>query len=200
MPWVGWGCALADFDNDGWPDCFVANGHVDNNRRLLDQPVDYEEIPLLFRNMAGKRFRLSTRDVGPYFDSRHVARGAAFGDLNNDGRIDIVVNHKDGAPALLRNETKSNNHWIRLVLQGTKSNRDAIGTKVAVTAGERTIHRQRKGGYSMQATNDPRVLVGVGPVAEVKKVVIRWPSGILSTLENLKVDRDYKVVEPKPEK
>jgi hypothetical protein len=198
MPWVKWGCALADFDGDGWPDCFVANGHVDNNRRLLDQPVDYEEIPLLFRNLQGKRFRLSTRDVGPYFDTKHVARGAAFGDIDNDGDIDIVVNHKDAAPALLRNDTKSGNHWIRFILQGTKSNRDAIGTKLEVTAGDRTIHRQRKGGYSMQATNDHRVLVGVGPVDQVKKVVIRWPSGKVTTLEKLKVDQDHKVVEPNP--
>jgi hypothetical protein len=197
MPWVKWGCALADFDNDGWPDCFFVNGHVDNNRRALGQPVDYEEIPLLFRNDLGKRFRLSTRDVGPYFDTKHVGRGAAFGDIDNDGDIDIVVNHKDGAAALLRNDTKSGNHWLRFVLQGTKSNRDAIGTKLEINLGQRTIYRQRKGGYSMQGTNDPRVLVGVGPVSEVKKVTIRWPSGIVSTLENLKVDQDYKVIEPK---
>jgi hypothetical protein len=221
MPWVGWGCALADFDNDGWPDCFVTDGHVDNNRRLLDQPVDYEEIPLLFRNFLGKRFRLSTKDVGPYFDGKHVGRGAAFGDIDNDGDIDIVISHKDGPPAFLRNDTKSKNHWIRFVLEGTKSNRDAIGTKLKlitaepavyrelkkakdgtetateVTKPERTIYRQRKGGYSLMGTNDPRVLVGVGPVDEVKKVIIRWPSGIVSTLEHLKVDREYKVVEPK---
>jgi enediyne biosynthesis protein E4 len=197
MPWVKWGCSLSDFDNDGWPDCFIVNGHVDNNRRELDQPVDYEEIPLLFRNDKGKRFRLATRDAGPYFDTKHVGRGAAFGDIDNDGDIDIVVNHKGGAPALLRNDTRSNNHWIRLVLQGTKSNRDAIGAKVEVTAGDRTIHRQRKGGYSMQGTNDPRVLVGIGLATEVEKVVIRWPSKIVSTLKNLKVDQEYKVVEPK---
>ncbi len=216
MPWVAWGCALADFDNDGWPDCFVANGHVDNNRKMLDQPVDYEEIPLLFRNVkekSGRRFRLATRDAGTYFDTKHVARGAAFGDLDNDGDIDIVVNHKDGAPALLRNDTKSGNHWIRFSLQGTRSNRDAIGAKLEIMTAEpavirtpdgkeemkpeRTIHRQRKGGYSLQGTNDPRVLVGVGPVDQVKKVVIRWPSGIVTRLENLKVDREYKVVEPK---
>jgi hypothetical protein len=152
----------------------------------------------LFRNLQGKQFKLSTQDVGPYFDTKHVARGAAFGDLDNDGDIDIVINHKDGAPALLRNDTQSKNHWIRFILQETKSNRDAIGARVEVMAGDRTIYRQRKGGYCMQGANDPRVLVGVGPVEEVKRVVIKWPSGIVQTLENLKGDRDYTVIEPKP--
>ena len=197
MPWVKWGCALADFDNDGWPDCFFVNGHVDNNRRELGQPVDYEEIALLFRNDRGKRFRLATRDAGPYFETKHVGRGAAFGDIDNDGDIDIVVNHKDAAPAVLRNDSKTDNHWVRFALQGTKSNRDAIGARLEVTAGGRTIYRQRKGGYSMQATNDSRITVGVGNVAEVSKVVIRWPSGIVQTLENLKVDQEHKVIEPK---
>jgi enediyne biosynthesis protein E4 len=198
MPWVKWGCALSDFDNDGWPDCFFVNGHVDNNRRDLGQPVDYEEIPLLFRNDRGKRFRLATRDAGPYFETKHVGRGAAFGDIDNDGDIDILVNHKDAAPAVLRNDTKSDNHWVRFALQGTRSNRDGIGAKLEVTAGERTIYRQRKGGYSMQATNDSRVTVGIGNVGVVKKVVIRWPSGIVQTLENLKVDQEHKVIELDP--
>ncbi|MHB1561264.1 MAG: CRTAC1 family protein, partial [Isosphaeraceae bacterium] len=210
MPWVGWGTGLYDFDNDGWPDCFTVNGHVDNNRQKLGQPVEYEEIPLLFHNVPlkdgkGRRFLLATRDAGPYFDTKHVGRGVAFGDLDNDGDIDIVINHKDGPGALLRNDTKSNNHWIRFVLQGTRSNRDAIGAQVAVTIddrlqrppAERTIHRQRKGGVSLQATNDPRVLVGVGPTDRVKKVVIQWPSGIVSTRENLEVDHEYRIVEPK---
>jgi hypothetical protein len=197
MPWVKWGCALADFDNDGWPDCFFVNGHVDDNRRALGQPVDYEEIPLLFRNDHGKRFRLATRDAGPYFDSKHVGRGAAFGDIDNDGDIDIVVNHKGGAPALLRNDTKSENHWIRFSLEGTKSNRDAIGTRLEVTAGGRTIYRQRKGGYSMQGTNDHRVTIGIGTAADVTSVVIRWPSGIVQRLQNPKIDQEHKVVEPK---
>ncbi len=196
MPWVKWGCSLSDFDNDGWPDCFFTNGHVDDNRKLLGQPVDYEEPPMIFRNVGGKRYKLATRDVGPYFEGRWVGRGAAFGDLDDDGDIDIVINHKDGAPALLRNDSKNANHWIRFKLRGTKSNRDAIGAKLEIKAGDRTIYRQRKGGYSMQGTNDPRVLVGLGAVDAVAKVVIRWPSGAVSTLENLKVDQTLDVVEP----
>ncbi|WP_250847248.1 CRTAC1 family protein [Aquisphaera insulae] len=209
MPFVKWGTAFADFDNDGWPDLFISNGHVDDNRHKLNQPVDYEEIPLLFRNMQGKRFRLSTRDVGPYFDTRHVGRGAAFGDLDNDGDIDIVVNEKDRPAAVLRNDTPGKNHWVRLILQGTKSNRDAVGARIEVETGltftdprknEKKpwkIYRQRKGGVSLESANDPRVLIGVGEVAEIPKITIRWPSGAVSTLEKVKVDQDHKVVEPK---
>jgi enediyne biosynthesis protein E4 len=175
----------------------VADGHVDNNRRDLGQPVDYEEIPLLFRNLQGKRFRLSTKDVGTYFDTKHVARGAAFGDLDNDGDIDIVVNHKDGAPAILRNDTPGANRWIRFKLVGTRSNRDAIGARVEVVAGGRTITRQRKGGCSLESTHDPRLLIGLGVVDEVTQVTIRWPSGTVSTLEHMAPNQTYEVVEPR---
>jgi hypothetical protein len=208
MPWVGWGCAFADFDNDGWPDLFVANGHVDNNRHLLGQKISYEEPPLLHRNVpvgdpdkappnASRRFKLSTRDVGPYFSSKHVARGAAFGDLDNDGDIDIVINHKDAPPALLRNDTPTDNTWIRLNLVGTQSNRDAVGARVEVETGQRTIYRQRKGGYSMESANDPRLLIGLGNVKRVSRVTIRWPSRAVSTLEQLEPNKTYEVIEPK---
>ena len=195
-PWVGWGTALADFDNDGWPDNFVANGHVDDNRKLLGESVEYEEPALLFWNKGGKRFRLATRDAGPYFDKPHVGRGASFGDIDNDGDIDVLINHKDGPAGLLRNDTPSKNHWVRLKLQGTKSNRDGVGAAVELTAGGRTIHRQRKGGYSMQGTSDSRVTVGFGPSEQVDKLVVRWPSGLVSTLSALKPDKEYLVVEP----
>ncbi len=204
MQWVGWGCALADFDNDGWPDAFVTNGHVDNNYKDLGiDDVPYEEPALLHRNVplgegpgASRRFRLATLAAGPYFEQGHVGRGAAFGDLDNDGDIDIVVNHKDGAPALLRNDTPTENRWVRFDLRGTRSNRDAVGTRIEVVTGVRTIDRQRKGGCSLESANDPRVLIGVGPVDRLETVLVHWPSGAETILKDLETNKTYELVEP----
>ncbi|HWE36975.1 MAG TPA: CRTAC1 family protein [Isosphaeraceae bacterium] len=208
LPWVGWGCALLDFDNDGWPDCFVTNGHVDDNRREIGQPIDYGEPPLLHRNVSRatsdkgptRRFILATRDVGPYFEKEaHVGRGAGFGDLDDDGRPDIVVSHKDGPPAILMNRTPPGpNHWLRLKLVGTASNRDAVGALCIVELKERTIHRQRKGGCSMSSTNDPRVLIGLGAAPEVVRLTVRWPSGAETVREHVVADKSYEIVEGKP--
>ncbi|MFO0960680.1 MAG: CRTAC1 family protein [Isosphaeraceae bacterium] len=209
IPYVGWGCGLVDFNNDGWPDCFVANGHVDNNRHILYPGTarDFEQPALLFLNEGigappnqGRRFRLSTRDVGAYFEAKHVSRGCAFGDLDNDGRIDIAISERDGPAALLHNETpRENNRWISLKLVGTRSNRDAIGAKIEVQVGKRTIYRQKKGGCSLMSTNDPRVLIGLGDAVEVAKLTIRWPSGTLTVLEGLACDRLHEIVESKGE-
>ncbi len=196
-PWVGWGCTLSDFDNDGWPDCFVTNGHVDNNLELLGYNSPYAHPPLLHRNLEGHGFRLATRDAGTYFDEAHVGRGVAIGDLDNDGDIDIVVNHKDGVPALLRNDTKTSHHWVRLHLIGTIGNRDAIGARVEVELAGRTIARQRKGGSSLESAHDPRLLIGIGIESQAQKVSVHWPSGHVSVAEQLAADKSYRVVEPR---
>ncbi len=200
MPYVGWGLSLSDFDNDGWPDCFVANGHVDDNREQGGIQTEYAEPPLLHHNVPitsgkGRRFKLATRDAGPYFDTKHVARGAAFGDVDNDGDVDFVVNHKDGAPALLRNDTPTSNRWVQLHLIGSQSNRDAIGAQVTLDLDGRTLFRQRKGGCSVLSANDPRLTIGVGYAPEIKKLTVRWPSGAVTTREHLPTNQALKIVE-----
>jgi hypothetical protein len=198
-PWTGWACSLADLDLDGWPDFFVTNGYVDDNH----PDVPYLEPPTLHRNMqlgddpSARRFKIATRGVGPYFDTPHVGRGGAWGDLDDDGDIDLVINHKNGPPALLRNDTpRGENHWVRLVLKGSRGNRDAVGARVAVEAGGRAIHRQRKGGGSMLSTSDGRLTIGVGPATVIDRLTVRWPSGAESVLEKAEVDREHVIEEP----
>jgi enediyne biosynthesis protein E4 len=194
FPYVGWGCALADLDNDGLPDMFVVNGHVDDNLPQLGRPIPQAEPALVWRNRGGGRFRL-VADPGPFFAARHVARGAAFGDLDNDGDIDVVVNRMDGRPAVLLNESGSG-RWLGLELVGTRSNRAAIGAVVAVRAGGRVLRRQVKGGGSYLSANDHRLLVGLGAADRVDEIEIRWPSGARSTVANIEGGRYHKIVEP----
>lgn len=199
MPYVKWGCSLSDFDNDGFLDVFVSNGHVDDNYHLLgDDTQPYKQPPLMFRHDGVKGFQACDTKSGEYFATGHVGRGAAFGDLDDDGRMDIVVNHKDDAPGVLLNKTPSENHWIRLKLQGTKTNRDAIGARVEITVNGRTIVRQKKGGGSMESTNDPRLLIGLGKAETIESIVVKWPSGGPdSVLKNVKVDQTLPIVESK---
>ncbi len=189
VAWVGWGCSLADFDSDGWPDCFATTGHIDDNLRLMNRNFhQYAHPPLLHRNDGGKKFILATRAAGAYFDSDHVGRGVAQGDLDNDGDVDLVVNHKDAPPALLRNDTTSKNHWIQLRLEGTRSNRDAIGARVEIGLGARTLVRQCKGGASYASAHDPRLTIGLGDATSASTVTIRWPSGAVDSFKDLAAD------------
>ncbi len=196
LPWIGWGCVLADLDNDGWPDCVVANADIDDNVELRGKPVSDRQPPLLHLNLAGKRFRLANRGAGAYFESQHLGHGLALGDLDDDGDLDLVISHKDGPPAILRNDTPTGNHWIRLALVGTRSSRDGVGARVEVHAGGRVIHRLLKSGHSLMSSHDPRILVGVGTVEAVERVLVRWPSGAESTLEHPALNRTHQVVEP----
>ena len=194
LAYVGWGCGLADLDNDGRPDLLVVNGEVDDNLRELGQEATYEQPAFVWWQRPDGKF-IRVADPGPYFRVPHPARGAAFGDLDDDGDLDVVVSHMQQAPALLVNESKSG-HWLRVVCKPSKTNRSAIGAAVEVVAGGRSFHRQVKGGDSYLSANDPRPLIGLGPIDRVDRVVVRWPGGKTSTVEGPPVDRTVELVEP----
>ena len=194
LPDVGWGCALSDFDNDGWPDMLVVNGHVDDNLPQIGRAIPQAEPSRVWRNRGGGRFRL-VPDAGPFFQTDHVARGAAVGDLDDDGDLDVIVSRLDGPPAVLLNESEPR-AWVRLELLGGASKRPAIGAMVAVHVGDRVIHRQLKGGGSYLSVNDPRLLIGLGTAEQVESIAIRWPNGTTSTLDSPAIRRTHRVAEP----
>jgi hypothetical protein len=197
-PYVGWGVSLGDFDGDGWPDLLAVSGHVDDNLPLFGTDIPQAEPAKLWRNpgVAGRRISFQlVANPGPFFSVPHVARGAAFGDLDNDGDIDVVVSRLDALPAILINESLAR-PWIRLSLVGHRSNRSAIGASVEVHTGTRVIRREVKGGGSYLSANDSRILVGLGDAAAVDRVEIKWPSGLHSTLTSPALGMTHVVHEP----
>jgi hypothetical protein len=194
MPDIGWGCSLSDFDNDSWPDMLVVNGHVDDNLHLLGLDEPHAERAKVWRNQGNGQFRLEA-DPGPFFATPHVCRGAAFGDLDNDGDMDVIVSRLDQKPAVLLNESDQGTS-LRLKLVATRSNRSTIGANIELTVAGRVLHRQVKGGGSYMSANDPRILVGLGGATRVESVTIRWPSGARSRLTDLAAGQEHEVIEP----
>ena len=197
LPHVGWGTTLSDFDMDGWPDLYVANGHLDENRHLLGENVKQEQPALLFHNHNGRRFENISSKSGSYFASDHVGRGITWGDLDNDGDLDLVISHKDKFAAVLRNDsTRRGTHWLRLKLVGTKSNRDAIGARVEIEVDGQKITRMRKGGCGLMSTHDPRLIIGLGATEIVRSLKVYWPSSKISQLSQVETDQDLVLIEP----
>jgi hypothetical protein len=198
---VGWGIGLEDFDEDGWPDIFVVNGHVDDNLAKIGRDEAYAQKPGLWRNMGKGRFEKMLTGVGDYFDSLHVSRGSAFGDLNNDGAVDVVVACKDEPATILRNDSRTASEnaghaWIQFQLIGTASNRDAVGAAIECHIGSTVIRRQIKGGRSYLSAHDLRLSIGLGAIDQIDRVNIRWPSGKVQELQNPPLRQMHQLREP----
>ncbi|MGA9997540.1 MAG: CRTAC1 family protein, partial [Pyrinomonadaceae bacterium] len=193
----GWGTHFLDADNDGWRDIFVAQSHVLDTIEKTSSYLKYRQTPLLLRN-TGKAFVNVSQSAGQAFNGPMVARGAAFGDMDNDGDTDIVVSVLDGPPLILRNDG-TKNHWLGITLVGAKSSRNGAGAHVTVTdaAGRKQVF-DVSGAGSYLSSNDWRVLVGLGAGAGVKQVEVRWPSGKIQRVENPAIDR-YLIVNEKEE-
>ena len=195
IPYVGWGTAFFDFDNDGWPDLFMVNGHVYPQVDTLDVGARYREPKLLFLNQHDGTFRNISELAGPAIRVPQVSRGAAFGDLFNDGRIDIVVENLDGKPLILRNEAGHLSNWIEFELAGTKSNRLALNARLRAVAGDLVQVDEVRSGGSYLSQNDLRIHFGLASHDHLDRVEILWPSGKTETINNLAAGRIYSVKE-----
>ena len=193
---VGWGTKFLDYDNDGNPDLIIANGHINQSIELMRGDVKYQQPPLLLHNEGQGVLRNAAQEGGPAFSSGYISRGLAVGDFDNDGDPDVVITRLNGTPLLLRNNVGQDSGWVGFELQGTKSNRDAIGAKITVTAGTRHLVRWIVSGSSYISSSDKRVLVGLGhSKTETVDVEVLWTSGIRQKLSNLRVNRYLKIVE-----
>jgi enediyne biosynthesis protein E4 len=191
----GWSMRFVDYDNDGWKDLLIAQGHDLDTIETINPQLRYREPMLLLHN-DGRKFADVSSISGDVFHQAWVGRGMAIGDIDNDGRIDAVVTTNGGPAHILLNETATANHWITLHLTGHKSNRDGIGAVVKLTtaAGSQWVTATTSSGYL--SASDPRVHFGMGASAVADSIEIRWPSGIVQTLAHVQGDRQIQVDEP----
>jgi enediyne biosynthesis protein E4 len=194
-PLVGWGTAFFDMDNDGWPDIFVANGHVYPQMDLVKGGAPYKQPLLLFRNKRDRTFEDDTAISGLDKLPPSSRRGAAFGDVNNDGKVDVLILNVGEPPTLLINRTQSSNHSVLFKLVGTKSNKAAIGARVTVTAGDLLQFNEVRSGSSYLSQNDLRLHFGLGQKTSLDTVEISWPSGKKEGYKDLNTDSIYTIVE-----
>ncbi|MGA8736177.1 MAG: CRTAC1 family protein [Terriglobales bacterium] len=192
----GWGLKFFDYDNDGNLDLFLANGNPDDLIQVVRKDVGYQEPMLLFHG-NGKTFQNVSDQSGPLFAKPLSARGMAIGDFDNDGAVDVLVSVNDGAPLLLRNNAAKQHHWLGINLVGTKSNRDAIGTRITYQAGDLKRHRMKVGGGSFLSSHDPRIVLGLGDRTKIDWLEIKWPmpSGATERFTKLPIDRYITIVE-----
>jgi hypothetical protein len=193
----GWGNGIYDFDNDGWKDLFVARANVLDNISELIPTRKYPESNSIFRNLGNGKFQEVSAAAGPDFQLEAAHRGAAFGDLDNDGRVDVVVSVLGGQVKLFHNISEAGNHWVLLKLVGTKSNRMGIGAQIHITTEDgHSQWNEVTTAVGYASSSDSRVHFGLGRNQRIKDLEIRWPSGIKQTLHDLAVDRILTIEEP----
>lgn len=196
--YVGWGTHFLDYDNDGNPDLMIVNGHINQTIESVRGDVKYKEPPLLLRNEGNGVFQNMSEQAGAAFRAGYSARGLAIGDFNNDGSPDAIFTTLNGKPVLLRNNAVAGNAWIGFEVQGTRSNRDAVGARITVFTAKRKLVRWITGGSGYLSSHDKRVLVGLGPETSAGQVKaeILWPSGTVQQLTGLHVNQYHKIIEP----
>jgi hypothetical protein len=191
---LSFGGGFFDFDNDGWLDIFIANGHVYEQMEQVSPEMRYKQINSLFRNLGNGKFAEVGRLAGDGFKTPYAGRGAAFADFDNDGFVDVVVGNNGDAPLLLRNGGNGN-HFVNLRLIGNKSNRDAVGARVRVRVNGKWQLREIAGGGSYLSQSDLRANFGVGATTRIERIEIWWPSGTQQTFEHVEADKFYVIEE-----
>ncbi len=195
FPLVGWGTAFFDMDNDGWLDLFVVNGHVYPQMDNVKGSAAYAEPMLLHRNLRNGTFEEVSKPAGLADMPLKSRRGAAFGDIANNGNVDVVVLNVGEPPSLLLNTNQSPNHRVLVHLLGTKSNRAAIGARVTIHTGAMTQFDEVRSGGSYLSQNDLRLHFGLGAAARIDLIEVRWPTGKIETFEDVAADKIYTIVE-----
>jgi enediyne biosynthesis protein E4 len=199
LPYVGWGTAFFDYDNDGLLDIIAVNGHVypQLDKARLGASAGYRQRKLLYHNRGDGTFDEVAARFGPVLTEERVSRGLAVGDLDNDGRLDIVVNDLDGSPQLLHNELADRGNWLLVKLTGAGGNTDAIGAVVTAKVGTISQMRLVQSGTSYLSQDDMRLHFGIGPATQVDVLEVRWPDGKTSKLENVKANQIVKMQQPR---
>ncbi len=198
VPYVGWGTAFLDYDNDGWLDLIAVNGHVypQIDKAPGGGGVGYRQRTLLYRNRGDRTFDEVAMRFGPPLTERRTSRGLAVGDLDNDGRLDVVVNDLDGGPQVLRNELEEENHWLMVKLTGKAPNTDAIGAMLKLRAGPLRLVRLVQSGTGYLSQDDMRRHFGLGKHDRAEAIDVRWPDGTTSRVENVKADQILEIRQP----